>query len=362
MIKNRKCKKLNSVVQKDIDSMIASCRYIEQLQDVSVLITGATGLIARYLTTFLLELNRQRNTKIRVFALVRNLEKAEMCFAPYLEEKNLVFVHQDVCESINFPDKVEYIFHAAGDASASSIRNNPIGIMDANTTGTKNVLEFARKKEIKKILFPSTREIYGKVEGVESISETDMGTMNPIESRNCYPESKRMAEAMLEGYRTQYGINYNILRIAHTYGPTMSIENDGRVMADFIGAVVNKQDIVLNSDGTALRSFCYVTDTIEGIMDVWFKGEKGGAYNLANEREPMAIKDVAAKLAESYSDRGVSVAFANPDDEVKKGYVGYKITGLNTSKIEKLGWLPKVKLEEGLQRTVEYFLEERESK
>ena len=358
MIKKKPAKKLNSVVQKDLDSMVSSCKHVEQLKNSSILITGATGLIAGYLTLFLLELNRQKKTNIRVFALARNLQKAHKYFAPYLDDGNLVIVNQDICDPIEVFESIDYVFHAAGSASAMAIRSNPVEIIEANTIGTNNVLEFALKNGVKKVLFPSTREIYGKVEGLETITESDMGTMNPLEFRNCYPESKRLAEAILESYRMQYGVNYSVLRIAHTYGPTMSIENDGRVMADFIEAVVNGHDIVLNSDGTAIRAFCYVSDTVEGILDVLFYGKCGEAYNLANEKEPLPIRDVADKLIKLFPKRGINLAFANPDDNVKKGYVGYKITRLNTSKIEKLGWKPKVVLEDGMRRTVEYFINE----
>ena len=189
-----------------------------------------------------------------------------------------------------------------------------------------------------------------------------MGVMNPLESRNCYPESKRLAEALFESYYNQYGVPYIVLRIAHTYGPTMQISNDGRVMADFIGAIVNNENIVLNSDGTAIRSFCYVTDTIEGIVHAMIKGEIRSAYNLSNESEPYMIRDVAEELVQIYPEKGLKVEFSNPSDEVKKGYVSYRIVQLNTAKIEELGWNPKVRLKDGLKRTIEFFEEDKKAK
>lgn len=350
---------MNSIIKSDMERIISECSYIDEFQNKTILITGATGLIARNLTYFFLHLNKIHNTNTKVLALVRNLEKAKTAFKDYLDDVNLEFLNQDVCEPIDYEGNVDYIFHAAGSASATAIKTNPVGIIKANTIGTMNILEFARSKNIKNVVFPSTREIYGKVIDVDKITEDVQGTINPLEERNCYPESKRLAEAMFVSYHKQYGVPFTILRIAHTYGPAMEINQDGRVMADFIGAVVNNKNIVLNSDGTAIRSFCYVTDTVEAILKVMINGEIGSAYNLANETEPYMIRDVAQILVDSYPEKGLKVEFSNPSDEVKKGYVSYKIVKLDTSKLENLGWSPKVKLEDGLKRTISYFEEEK---
>ena len=128
-------------------------------------------------------------------------------------------------------------------------------------------------------------------------------------------------------------------------------------MADFIGAIVENKDIVLNSDGTAIRAFCYITDAIEGIMDVMIKGEDKEAYNLANETEPFMIRDVAEMLVNLYPEKKLKVVFANANDEIKKGYLGYKIVKLNTSKLESLGWKPQIKLLKGMKNTVDSFIE-----
>lgn len=350
---------VNTIIKNDMASVIDDCRHIEALRNQTILITGATGLIAKNLVYFLLELNKTKNTNIRVIALVRNKEKAQKVFADYEGDKNLVFLNQDVCEPINYEGNIDYIFHAAGSASAHAIKTNPTGIIRANTIGTMNVLELARLKNVKKVIFPSTREIYGKVEGKDLISENDMGLIDPMDGRNCYPESKRLAEAMFKSYQNQYGVPFNILRIAHTYGPGMELYNDGRVMADFMEAAVESKDIILNSDGTARRSFCYVSDTISGILDVMMLGENGEAYNLANETEPYMIRDVAQMIIDLYPEKNMSLQFANPSDEVKKGYVSYRIVQLNTAKIESLGWNPKVRLKDGLKRTVDFFEEEK---
>ena len=346
---------MNEVIKQDMDFLCDRFPYQEEIQGKTILVTGATGLIAKNFTMFLISLNRKYNLNIKVLALVRNMEKAHAAFKDF-EGDDLVYLNQDICDPINYDGNVDYIFHAAGSCSAEAIRRNPVGIIKANTLGTINVLDFAKDHNVEKVVFPSTREIYGQVEGIENIQENNMGVIDPLNARNCYPESKRLAEALLKSYSEQYGVNFNILRIAHTYGPGMEIRNDGRVMADFIGAIVDNKDILLNSDGTAVRAFCYVTDAVEGIMHVMMKGEPNEAYNLANETEPYMIRDVAQMLVDLYPERGLKVAFANQDDaDTKKGYLGYKIVKLDTSKLESLGWEPQVTLKRGMKHTVDYF-------
>lgn len=345
------------IIKDDLAQLIKACKYKKQLEGKSFLITGVNGLIATYLTLFLLEMNRSENTDIKVYALTRNYDRTAELFANYINDAHLIILNQDVCDPIELTERVDYVFHAAGAASAYAIKNNPVGIIRANTVGTMNVLEYAAKVNADKVLFPSTREIYGKVDGINRIKECDMGIMDPLSFRNCYPESKRVAEALLESYYRQYGVNYCVLRIAHVYGPTMKLENDGRVMADFIEAVVNRHDIVLNSDGSAIRAFCYITDLINGVMVALFHGETGEAYNLANETEPKTIRDIAETLLKMFPNRGCKLCQKVPDDDTKQGYVNYKITQLDTGKIEKLGWKPVVDLEQGMRKTVLHFIE-----
>ncbi len=348
---------INSILENDMKELSTDFSELEKIKNSTILITGATGLIAKYLIHFFMTLNDTYDACITVVGLARNREKAEKCFADYLDNSHFRLTYQDVCEPLRLDFKADYIIHAAGSASAHAIRTNPIGIIKANTLGTINVMEYARVTKPRRVVYLSTREIYGEVKAGHSISETDMGTIDPLVTRNCYPESKRMGESILEGYHDQFEISYNVLRIAHTYGPAMELSNDGRVMADFINYAVNRENIVLNSDGTAVRSFCYITDTIRGIISVMLNGASCEAYNLANEGEPMMIRDVAQMISNLFPERKIAVIIddKSTNKQVKKGYLGYKITQLDTSKIERLGWSPMVPLSEGICRTVKYF-------
>ncbi|MGB4985195.1 MAG: NAD-dependent epimerase/dehydratase family protein [Erysipelotrichaceae bacterium] len=345
---------MNSIVQNDLQELLDRYDFSSQLNNKKILVTGGTGLIARYLVFYFLYCNEVDNTNIKINVLVRNLEKARKMFVSYLDKIN--FIVQDVCDEIIFDGDLDYIIHCAGSASAYAIKNNPVGIIEANTLGTMNVLKLALKTNCHKVLFTSTREVYGEVKDQELIDEHSFGFMDSMNLRNCYPESKRLAEVLLCSYANQYGVNFNVARIAHSYGPSMDLVNDGRVMADFINFGVNKQDIVLNSDGTAVRSFCYISDTISGLLFILLKGDNNIAYNLANEQEPHMIKDVA-KIIVKTSGFG-QVSYKEASAEEKKGYLGYKITQLDLSLLSNLGWSPRVSLNEGIKRTLDYFRKE----
>ena len=342
------------VVRQDMEEL-TSRSYIpfEKLKEKSVLITGATGMLAYYFTMALMHLNITADYKTKVIALVRNKAKAEAKFEGFLENPYFEILAQDVCDEIKYEGDIDYIFHAAGACSPYFIKHNPTGIIAANTQGTVNVLELAKEKKVTNIIYPSTREIYGKVEGVEFIKETDMGVFDPLDARSCYPESKRIAETILKSYLVQFGVPFTVLRIAHSYGPGMIIDSDGRVMSDFISDAVNSRNIILKSEGLALRAFCYVTDAVAAIFLAMLCGECGGVYNLANETEPTAIRDVAQMLCDSFPERNIRVIFELEGD--RSGYCNYARVGLDTEKLEALGWKPEIKLADGLKRTVVSF-------
>lgn len=343
-----------NVVKEDLDHVI-SRSYIpyEEMKGKSILITGATGMLAFYMTCACMHLNKAKNYGMKVYALVRNEKKAQEKFAEFIDDENFILCVQDVCEPIKIMEHVDYIVHAAGAASPWFIKNDPVGIIRANTIGTMNVLDFARDTKAEKVIFMSTREIYGEVLDTPWIKETDMGALDPMESRSCYPESKRMAEQIFESYYKQYKVPYSLARIAHSYGPGMIIENDGRVMADFICDTVHGRDIVMKSEGLAERAFCYITDAVNALFAILLKGEVEQAYNVANETETMAIRDVAQMLVDLFPDNGRKLIFEIATDT--SGYCSYKRVGLDTNKLESLGWKPEVGLKQGLINTVISF-------
>lgn len=327
----------------------------EKMRNKTILITGATGMLAAYVVHFCMYLNETEEYGIRVLALVRNKEKALKKFAKYEKNPNFEFLVQDVCDEIRYDGRIDYIVHAAGNASPTFILEDPVGIIKANTIGTMNVMELARKNEGIRVVYTSTREVYGKMpEMLETIEEDNFGSLDPMERRACYPESKRMAESILQSYYYQYGVESVALRIAHSYGPGMIINNDGRVMADFIADVVNGRNIVLKSTGDAVRAFCYITDAVSAIMLAMLVAPSGEAYNVANETEPKPIREVAQMLVDLFPEKEVKVVFDIPK-QMSLGYSKMGRTELSTKKMEDLGWTTKVNLAEGMKKTVLSF-------
>lgn len=339
------------VVQNDMKQITADNNIaFDKLADKTVLITGANGMLAYYCACVLMYLNKEKNMNIKVIALVRNEQRALTKFGCFVGEPLFELLVQDVCEPINIDDAVDYIIHAAGSASPRYIKTAPLSIIRANVIGTENVCRLAVSKKTENLLFTSTREIYGKVEGITYIKESDMGVSDPMDSRSCYPESKRMAEQILKSYQTEHGLNYTNTRIAHSYGPGMETENDGRVMSDFMSDVIHSRDIILKSEGTAERAFCYITDAVRAMFYVLLNGTLGESYNIANETEPMMIRDAAKLMTESFPEKKITVKFEIAKDT--SGYCNYVRVGLDTAKLEALGWKPEVKLADGVVRTV----------
>lgn len=320
----------------------------EQLRDKTVLITGATGMLAACLVRFLVFLNRKEQLNIRLLLLARNEKKIQNLFDELSGEFECFY--QDVCQPIEFDEDIDFVIHAASNASPYHIKHDPVGIIQANVVGTMNLLELVKNKRVKNFLFMSTREVYGNLEGKEFIREEDFGSFDPLDSRSCYPESKRMAETLLQSYAIQYEVPFTTVRIAHSYGPGMLL-NDGRVMSDLVGCATENQPIVLKSDGSALRSFCYVTDAVSAMLLVLLKGEVNTAYNIANENEEVSILQLANLLSDIGGGKH-SVKHEISNDNV---YCQYKRTKLCTQKIEALNWKPKVDLRSGLEKTIEFI-------
>lgn len=346
----------NKVVQEDMRLMAEEHLDWQLFDGKTILVTGATGMLATYISYFLLYLKEEKGIDLNLLALCRTKSKAETIFKDFLNKPYFGLLLQDVCDPIQYDGSIDYIFHLAGNASPHFINTDPVGIVKSNMLGTFNILELAREKNSSKVIFASTREVYGKNEKEDCLTETSFGIVDPIENRSCYPESKRAAETIFRSYYLQYGVDFNALRIAHSYGPGMNLHGDGRVMADLMGNVVDGENIELKSTGEALRAFCYITDAVTGIFYVALKGEPGEAYNLANEKEEISIRDLAQMLVSLRKDKNLKVVFNNPDKNL--GYCNYKRVGLNTNKLEKLGWKPIVGLKDGCEKTIKSFIEE----
>jgi nucleoside-diphosphate-sugar epimerase len=320
----------------------------------TVFISGANGFLPAYMVETLIYLNEKRDVNCRVIALVRSRERANKRFPHLLGRSDFSLLVQDVCSPISLQESVAFVIHAASEASPKYYCQDPAGTLLANTLGTYNMLELARKSRSCRFLFFSSGEVYGRLNKVGPISEDDYGVLDPMDVRSCYGEGKRMGEAMCAAWHRQYGVPAKTVRISHTYGPGMSLE-DGRVFADFVGNVVRNENIVLKSDGSARRPFCYLADATVGFFTVLLRGEAGRAYNLANDEADASMLEVAETLVRIFPKRKLRVRFADGVVPAKSGQAERKGTTPDTTAIRKLGWFPTTSIESGFKRTVASF-------
>lgn len=295
------------IVEYDLENVFNRGIPWESLENKTVLITGAYGMLASYMVYMLMYLNEKRGMHINIIALGRSKDKFERRFGEVGKYGYLKFYASALCDGKLPDEKIDYIIHAASLASPQYYKAYPIEVIMPNIIGSYHLLELAFKNDVNGYLLFSTGDIYGMVKGVGSIGETDYGVMDTLDIHNCYGESKRMAEAMCKAWMQEKSVEMKIARIWHTYAPTMDIKSDPRVFASFVRNVVEKKDIVMLSDGTTKRSFCYIADAIAGYFTIMLCGQSGEAYNVCNAREFYSIGELAEILAALYPERNLKV-------------------------------------------------------
>ena len=217
---------MNRVFKEDLEAIIAENIPWEKLEGKTVLITGASGMIGTYMLHVLTILNDERGLNIQIAAMLRNASKLP---DEIRRREDVKIVTHDVTETIEIPGEVHYVIHAASPASPLIMQDKPVETIAANTIGTFNTLKLAKEKHAEGYLFISSREIYGQPEeGQEFFYEDTYGFVDQLNPRSCYSEGKKAAETMCVCFHDEYGLNAKIARLAHTYGPGMSIY-DGRV-------------------------------------------------------------------------------------------------------------------------------------
>lgn len=309
-----------------------------------VLITGGAGFIGSYLCERFLE------EGCEVICMDNLLTGTLDNIAHLFENERFLFIKQDVTNFMYVKGSLDYILHFASPASPVDYLNYPIQTLKVGSLGTHKALGLAKEKGAR-FLLASTSEVYGDPL-VHPQREDYWGNVNPIGPRGVYDEAKRFAEAMTMAYHRSHGLDTRIVRIFNTYGPRMRID-DGRVVPTFIAQALRGEDLTVFGDGSQTRSFCYVTDLVEGIFRLLVRSEYHGPVNLGNPAEMTVLRFAETILSLTGSESRI-VFRPLPVDDPKVRRPDISLAR------ELLGWQPEVPLEEGIRKSLAYFREHME--
>lgn len=308
----------------------------EQLNNSRILITGATGLIGMTLVRGLMAYNEMHDGNILVLAFVRNIDKAQTLFSEYIDRGWVKLIAGDVVRRIDMEDKVDYIIHGASETSSRAFVERPVETILTAVQGSRNLLELARGKQVKGMVYMSSMEVYGTPNDTEPLTEDRMGYLNPMAVRSSYSESKRMVENLCVAYASEYDVPVKVVRLTQTFGPGV-VADDGRVFAEFARCAMRGEDIRLQTAGQTKRMYLYTADAAIAILTVLTKGQNGEAYNAANPSTFCSIREMADMVAEEFGGGQCRVVIAIPDSP-NTCYNPTQEIYMDVSKLTALGW------------------------
>ncbi len=329
----------------ELDYWLRQERLWKKLDGKTVILSGATGMIGTCLTDLFM-----LRGGIRLVALSRNEAAARQRLGRYWDSPRFQYSSCEVGGEIPESGPVDYVIHAASNTHPRQYSQDPIGTISANVLGTGNLLDYGVSHGAKRFCFLSSVEIYGENRGdVEKFRESDLGYLDCNTLRAGYPEGKRLGEALCNAYREAHGLDFVIPRLSRVYGPTM-LASDSKAISQFIKKAAAGEDIVLKSRGNQEYSYTFVTDAAAAVLWCLALGAPGGAYNVADERSDITLKELAGTLA---GIAGTRVVFELPDETEQKGYSTATRALLDGTKLGELGWKARVHMEEGLRCVVE---------
>ena len=347
---------MNEIIRQDIEWLIENVDE-KQFDNSKILITGASGAIARYLVHFFMQIHKSHGINCDVHALVRDSKKAENIFHDWLKEENF-YLHIGNVEENDFLAKdMTYIFHAAGDSATRICELYPVDILQANVIGTEGLLAASRgNNQLKKFVFFSSGAVYGDLPDVfATVTENIYYSLNPYSMGGVYAEAKRMGELLCYSYWKQYDISTTAVRIGHSYGPGINLQSK-HIYSDIVKTLLEKRNINIR-DPEIMRPFTYVRDTIFGILLVALSKNNGQAYNVWNAKGRIPVGKVVDTLFyKTFKKLNLKIYYNNTEYHYNGLYDEKKLLDVfDTKKIENLGWQAYVGIEEGFSRTVKSF-------
>jgi len=343
---------LNSLdIIKDLDDLNL------QFSGRTILLTGSAGFLGCQLVHYFFNLNKSNilEKSCHLYAWDNYLRGIPDWMADIKNNPHITIQKKDVIKDIDYPD-VDFIIHAASIASPIYYRKYPLETIDSNVTGLRNLLEFSREKSIISFLYFSTSEIYGDPDS-ENIPtfEDYRGFVSCTGPRACYDESKRLGETLCVNYWKVYKTPVKIVRPFNNYGPGLKI-TDKRVIPDFFRDIINNKNINIYSDGKATRTFCYISDAINGYLRILLSSYNGEPFNIGTESPEISIGDLAEKIIQ-ISGKDLTVKYnINKDKQYLIDNPQRRCPSILKAK-KLLKYNPKIGLDEGLRRTYQYYLD-----
>lgn len=349
----------NKILLEDLNAVADSLQNPEKFRGKNFLITGATGLVGSLLIQELLFLNDKFNLELKIYAVVRNPEKASAIFKEKSNCKNLEFIIQDLsAETISFDvENIDYIVHAAAVTESKRMVTNPVETLSIAYHSTEAIMKYAKKMNVSGVVYISSMEVYGQMNEKRKITESDLGYLDLDSVRTCYPEGKRVCEFLCTAYAKEYGVPVRIARLAQTFGAGVS-ERENRVFAQFAKSAIRGEDIVLHTKGESEGNYVYTSDAVAAILLLLTDGVSGESYNVSNEESHLKIREMAEMVLEKFSGGKGKIVFDIPENSMKYGFAPTTHMYLSNEKLRKLGWNPRINLPEQYSRMISYWQSE----
>ena len=338
--------KQHSLYQEDLRNIL-DIPEVEQLKGKSFLITGATGLIGVCMIDALMRYNSQ-GADIQIYAVGRSWDKAKSRLGEYEKDEHFHFIEQDVRQPLPEDIQVDVIIPLASNTHPLAYSQYPIETIEINVKGAEHALNKALECGAT-VLYPSSVEIYGNAYGEDVFTEDYTGKLNLENARACYPESKRLSEALCLSYMAERGVDVKIARLSRVFGPTM-LMSDTKASSQFIQKALAGQDIILKSKGEQFFSYTYVADVVGAMLYILIHGESGKTYNLSNKACDVRLKDFAGACALW---AGKDVVFDLPSETERKGYSIAMQAILDNTRLLSIGYQPNYSFEEAIHRTLD---------
>ena len=366
----KKATNASQVVKQDLDYIVANLDgVLDKLRGQHLLIIGGAGFLGYYLTQSIVHFNKTASQPITLTVYDNFFRGVPQWLTDLSKEPNVSVETFNVIDPLTASQgQFDYIIHAASIASPLFYRQHPIETMDANVTGIRNVLEYARTQQmagsaVSGILFYSTSEIYGDPDPANiPTAETYRGNVSCTGPRACYDESKRYGETLCVNFAAQHDVPVRIARPFNNYGPGLKID-DARVLPDFCRDMLNQRDIIMYSDGTPTRTFCYIADAIVGYFRILVLGTNGESYNIGTEKPEISMRvlaDTVVRVAEELFDyKGKVVMQKSSDNEYLTDNPNRRCPDITKARSQ-IGYNPGIDIDTGLRNTLLWYAENRE--